>query len=89
MATDSRARRDVSRPGQARRTLRAVPTGERDDEATVAEASAATLDDRLDGKVALVTGAGSPDGIGYATARRLRALGASVLVFGGGGIGGP
>lgn len=37
-------------------------------------------DDRLDGKVALVTGAGSPEGIGYATARRLRALGATVAI---------
>jgi 3-oxoacyl-[acyl-carrier protein] reductase len=37
-------------------------------------------DDRLDGKVALVTGAGSPDGIGYATARRLHALGATVAI---------
>ncbi|HEX5741309.1 MAG TPA: SDR family NAD(P)-dependent oxidoreductase [Pilimelia sp.] len=36
--------------------------------------------DRIDGKVALVTGAGSPDGIGYATAHRLRALGATVAV---------
>src|SRR6187397_940336 len=36
--------------------------------------------DRLDGKVALVTGAGSPDGIGYATARRLRDLGARVAI---------
>jgi 3-oxoacyl-[acyl-carrier protein] reductase len=35
---------------------------------------------RLDGRVALVTGAGSPDGIGYATARRLSALGASVAI---------
>ncbi len=35
---------------------------------------------RLDGKVALVTGAGSPDGIGYATARRLRHLGARVAI---------
>jgi 3-oxoacyl-[acyl-carrier protein] reductase len=34
--------------------------------------------DRLDGRVALVTGAGSPDGIGYATAARLRGLGATV-----------
>jgi 3-oxoacyl-[acyl-carrier protein] reductase len=34
----------------------------------------------LEGRVALVTGAGSPDGIGYATARRLRALGASVAI---------
>lgn len=34
--------------------------------------------DRLDGRVALVTGAGSPDGIGYATAARLSSLGATV-----------
>jgi 3-oxoacyl-[acyl-carrier protein] reductase len=34
--------------------------------------------DRLDGRVALVTGAGSPDGIGYAIAARLRSLGANV-----------
>ena len=32
------------------------------------------------GKVALITGAGSPDGIGYATARRLRDLGARVAI---------
>ena len=36
--------------------------------------------DRLEGKIALVTGAGSEDGIGYATARRLRALGATVAI---------
>ena len=35
---------------------------------------------RLDGKVALVTGAGSPHGIGYATARLLAAMGAKVAV---------
>lgn len=34
----------------------------------------------LDGKVALVTGAGSSDGIGYATARRLAGLGAEVAI---------
>lgn len=34
----------------------------------------------LDGKVALVTGAGSPDGIGFACARALRSLGATVAV---------
>lgn len=36
--------------------------------------------DRLDGRVALVTGAGSPDGIGFATANRLRHLGAEVAI---------
>jgi len=36
--------------------------------------------DRLDGKIALVTGAGSPNGIGYATARRLSLLGAEVAI---------
>jgi 3-oxoacyl-[acyl-carrier protein] reductase len=36
--------------------------------------------DRLDGRVALVTGAGSPHGIGYATARRLAGLGAEVAI---------
>lgn len=36
--------------------------------------------ERLDGKIALVTGAGSPNGIGYATARRLAGLGAEVAV---------
>jgi 3-oxoacyl-[acyl-carrier protein] reductase len=71
-------RRDVTRPG--RRALRSVPTGALadDDGATVMTPS--PLDDRLDGRTALVTGAGSPDGIGYATARRLRALGATVAI---------
>ncbi|HEU5128939.1 MAG TPA: SDR family oxidoreductase [Glycomyces sp.] len=36
--------------------------------------------DSLAGKTALVTGAGAPDGIGYAIATRLRLLGASVAV---------
>jgi 3-oxoacyl-[acyl-carrier protein] reductase len=36
--------------------------------------------DRLDRRVALVTGAGSPDGIGYATAARLVEMGASVAI---------
>ena len=39
-----------------------------------------TIDDRLDGRVALVTGAGSPEGIGYATASRLKTLGATVAI---------
>ena len=36
--------------------------------------------DSLDGKVALVTGAGAADGIGFAAARRLRAAGAEVIL---------
>jgi 3-oxoacyl-[acyl-carrier protein] reductase len=93
MATDPRRaaagakspRRDATRPAQARRTLRALPGGEPVVEA-VAEGpdeggeEALVVGDRLDGRTALVTGAGSPDGIGYATARRLRGLGASVAI---------
>ncbi|HEV7754424.1 MAG TPA: SDR family NAD(P)-dependent oxidoreductase [Mycobacteriales bacterium] len=36
--------------------------------------------EQLDGRVALVTGAGSPDGIGYAIARRISAMGAQVAI---------
>jgi 3-oxoacyl-[acyl-carrier protein] reductase len=36
--------------------------------------------EQLDGKVAVVTGAGSPDGIGYAIARRIAAMGAQVAI---------
>ncbi len=39
------------------------------------------LGNRLDGKVAVVTGAGRPDGIGYAIARRLIALGAQASII--------
>jgi 3-oxoacyl-[acyl-carrier protein] reductase len=38
------------------------------------------INERLDGRIALVTGAGSANGIGYATARRLAALGAEVAI---------
>jgi len=50
------------------------------DDLTTDAAGAGRSPDRLDGRVALVTGAGSPDGIGYATAHRLRALGATVAI---------
>jgi 3-oxoacyl-[acyl-carrier protein] reductase len=36
----------------------------------------------LSGRVAVVTGAGSPDGIGFATARMLAELGAAVMITG-------
>jgi len=36
----------------------------------------------LSGRVAVVTGAGSPDGIGFATARLLAGLGAAVMITG-------
>jgi 3-oxoacyl-[acyl-carrier protein] reductase len=73
MATDPRSRRP---------NLRSVPTGADASAAGPAQAadSEVTFPERLDGRIALVTGAGSPDGIGYATARRLRALGASVAI---------
>ena len=54
-----------------RRALRSVPTG---------KGAPDVPGDRLDGRVALVTGAGSADGIGYATARRLTGLGARVAI---------
>ncbi|MDG6100553.1 SDR family oxidoreductase [Dactylosporangium aurantiacum] len=74
-------RRDASRPSAARRTLRAVPsTGPELADEPVAEDEGSAAIDRLDGRVALVTGAGSPDGIGYATARRLKAMGAAVAI---------
>ncbi|MEV0135707.1 SDR family NAD(P)-dependent oxidoreductase [Dactylosporangium sp. NPDC050688] len=74
-------RRDASRPSSARRTLRAVPsTGPELADEPVGEDEGSAAIDRLDGRVALVTGAGSPDGIGYATARRLKAMGAAVAI---------
>jgi 3-oxoacyl-[acyl-carrier protein] reductase len=86
MATDARAadrsgsrpRRDVSRPGATRRGRVATPTGATGADEPVALADPVTM--RLDGRVALVTGAGSADGIGYATARRLVDLGARVAI---------
>jgi len=48
--------------------------------AQVSEPTFDPASDRLDGRIALVTGAGSPNGIGYAAARRLSALGAEVAI---------
>ncbi|MFI1991300.1 SDR family NAD(P)-dependent oxidoreductase [Actinoplanes sp. NPDC020271] len=86
----SPSRRDATRPADGRPPRSGVPGSEPDRpveitpevvEAEFEEASAeAAVTLRLDGKVALVTGAGSPDGIGYATARRLRDLGARVAI---------
>src|SRR3954452_24706469 len=83
-ASGSRSRRDATRPAGGRRPRTSpadAASASSDDEpveATDEEEAPVTL--RLDGKVALVTGAGSPDGIGYATARRLRDLGARVAI---------
>ncbi|GAB3851682.1 hypothetical protein GCM10029963_39920 [Micromonospora andamanensis] len=74
----NRPRRDVSRPGMGRRPRPAVTPEPGDQDAPAALPEPVTM--RLDGKVALVTGAGSPDGIGYATARRLSDLGARVAI---------
>lgn len=79
--TGKGGRRDASRPTSARRTLRAVPsTGAEQPAEPDDEQASAPPADSLEGRIALVTGAGSPDGIGYATARRLRALGAAVAI---------
>lgn len=94
MASDSRSsgpmgkggRRDIARPSAARRALRAVPTttGDEEQEEQQDEQPAvgpmSQVEGRLDERVAVVTGAGSPEGIGFATARRLRELGAQVAV---------
>ncbi len=74
----------VSDPRTRRPNLRSVPTG-----SNVEGGAGGTPNDepfgdsfpeRLAGRTALVTGAGSPDGIGYATARRLRGMGANVAI---------
>lgn len=79
-ASSSAHRRETTRP-TARRTLRSVPTGEAaSGPAASSGDEVAGAVDRLVGRIALVTGAGSPDGIGYATARRLRDLGATVAI---------
>ncbi|HET6215219.1 MAG TPA: SDR family NAD(P)-dependent oxidoreductase [Micromonosporaceae bacterium] len=66
-------------PAKGRRGLRSVPTGETAAHES-ADGTAIGAGDRIDGRVALVTGAGSAEGIGYATARRLQAMGASVAI---------
>jgi 3-oxoacyl-[acyl-carrier protein] reductase len=84
----SRSRRDATRPAAGRRPRPAASPSDPEPGADLAfefdeigsEADEAPITSRLDGKVALITGAGSPDGIGYATARRLRDLGARVAI---------
>jgi 3-oxoacyl-[acyl-carrier protein] reductase len=63
---------DSSRPAVPAGGTAGFPAGDDDD--------LPPITDRLDGRVALVTGAGSAEGIGYATARRLVALGARVAI---------
>src|SRR3712207_2942169 len=78
----SRPRRDIIRPALGRR-VRTVTVSSGlgpDDDDIDPEPDDKPTTLRLDGRVALVTGAGSPDGIGYATARRLRDLGARVAI---------
>jgi len=90
-AAAGRSRRDATRPAAGRRprtTAAPTPNAEMETEMETgmgfdepeADAEEFPVTLRLDGKVALVTGAGSPDGIGYATARRLRDLGARVAI---------
>jgi 3-oxoacyl-[acyl-carrier protein] reductase len=73
-------RRETTRPAAVRRVLRSVPTGGTLDGVEAQAAGEPPMVDDLDGRIALVTGAGSPDGIGYATAKRLRAMGAVVAI---------
>ncbi len=74
----------VSDPRTRRPNLRSVPTGSNvadgSGEAPSGESFGDSFPERLAGRTALVTGAGSPDGIGYATARRLRGMGANVAI---------
>jgi 3-oxoacyl-[acyl-carrier protein] reductase len=74
----------VSDPRTRRPNLRSVPTGSAvpgsADATPAGEPYGDSFPERLAGRTALVTGAGSPDGIGYATARRLRAMGAAVAI---------
>jgi 3-oxoacyl-[acyl-carrier protein] reductase len=74
----------VSDPRTRRPNLRSVPTGSNVEGGAGAtspdESFGDSFPERLAGRIALVTGAGSPDGIGYATARRLRGMGATVAI---------
>jgi 3-oxoacyl-[acyl-carrier protein] reductase len=73
-------RPEPARQGRAGSVRPVSPAQSGDVVQPVVEPTAGPLTDRLDERVAVVTGAGSPDGIGFATARRLRSLGARVAI---------
>jgi len=79
-ASGSRSRRDATRPAAGRRPRTTVPDvpDSADAPVEISEPGEAPVTLRLDGKVALVTGAGS--GIGKAIATRIAAEGGCVVI---------